>query len=179
MSGEPLQRIRRVSLAMAWLVSLGGVGLLGLFVWFWTDPVLLADAVDAFTGVTLPQPATPLAYWGSFAAAALPLVPGLAALWVARRLFLGYAQGEIFSARSARRLGSIGCLLLIAVVGGILSRTLAVLALTWENPPGERQLAITLGSQDFGLAVLALLLMVVGWILGEAARLADENRQFI
>jgi len=27
--------------------------------------------------------------------------------------------------------------------------------------------------------VLALLLMVVGWILGEAARLADENRQFI
>ncbi len=179
MSKEPLRRIRRVSLVMAWLVTLGGAGLLGLFLWFWSDPALLSAALTGFAGIAMPAALTPLGYWGSLGAAGLALLPALAALWVARRLFLGYARGEIFTAAAARRLGAIGCLLLAGVGTGAVARTLAVLALTWENPPGQRQLALSFSSHDFGLAVLALLLMVVGWVLGEAARLADENRQFV
>ncbi len=179
MSVEPLRRIRRVSRAMAWLVTLGGFALLGLYVWFWSDAELLRATLAEMTGLAIPPELTPLAYWGSLVASSLPFALGLAALVVTRRLFLGYARGEIFTAQAARRLGSLGTLLLAGVGAGVVARTLAVLALTWENPPGQRQLAISFDSQDFGLAVLALLLMVVAWVLGEAARLAEENRQFI
>lgn len=179
MHHEPLRRIHRVSSLMAWLVSLGGLALIALFAWFWSDPHLLRDLLQTMTGIRVVEPMTPLAYWGSFAAAALPFGLGLATLWVTRRLFLGYARGEIFTITAAKRLSAIGGLLLAGVVAGVVARTLAVLALTWENPPGQRQLAISLNSHDFGLAVLALLLMVVAWALGEAARLAEENRQFV
>jgi len=174
-----LRRIRRVSAAMAWVVSLGAVALLALFLWVWSDPMVLPGVLAAATGVAVELPLSPLAYWGSFAAAWLPLTPALAALWLARRLFRGYAEGEIFTLAAARRLGGIGRLLLLTAGAGVLARTLCVLALTWQNPPGQRQLAVSLSSNDFGLLVLGLLLTVVGWILAEAARLNDENRLFV
>ncbi len=176
---DRLRRIRRVSRFMAWLVTLGALLLLGLFLWFWSDPELLHHASEEMTGFAPPGPLTPLAYWGSFLASWLPMGLALGALWLTRSLFLGYARGEIFTSAAARRLGGIGLLLLLAVGGGVLAHTLTVLALTWENPPGQRQLAVSLSSHDFGLTVLGLLLMVIGWILAEAARIADENRQFV
>ncbi len=179
MQREPLNRIRRVSSFMAWLVTIGGLALVAFFAWFWSDPDLLKGWLQEFTQLPVTIPLTPLAYWGSFAAASLPFALGLATLWVTRRLFLGYARGDIFTLAAARRLTAIGGLLLASMGAGVVARTLATLALTWENPPGQRQLAVSLSSHDFALAVLALLLMVVGWILGEAARLAEENRLFV
>ncbi|GAB5471304.1 MAG: hypothetical protein Kilf2KO_43340 [Rhodospirillales bacterium] len=174
-----LRRIRRVSRAMAWCVSLGAAALLILFLWFWHDPALLGMAIGEMTGLSVTGDLTPLAHWGAFAAACLPFGLALWGLWLTRRLFLGYARGEILTRPAARRLAGLGALLLGTVLAGILARTLAVLALTWENPPGQRQLAISLNSHDFGLAVLGFLLLVVGWILGEAARLAEENQLFV
>lgn len=178
-SAGRLARIRRVSTIMSWVVALGGLGLLGLFLWVWSEPALLHDLLAESTGIRVAGALTPLAYWGSFAAAWLPLSLALATLWLGWRLFRGYAQGEIFTRPAARRLGGIGRLLLATVAAGVVARTLSVLALTWENPPGQRQLAVSLSSTDFGLAVLGLLLTVVGWVLAEAARLADENRLFV
>ncbi len=179
MRSEPLLRTRRVSRAMVWLVTLDVLALLGLFIWFWSDPNLLRETLAEMTGIAVSEQLTPLAYWGSLAAACLPFSLGLATLWLTRRLFLGYARGEIFAVAATERLGGIACLLLISVAADVLTRILAVLALTWENPPGQRQLAISLSSHDFGLAVLALLLMGVAWILGEAVRLAEDNRLFV
>lgn len=178
-TGLRLRRIRWVSRAMAAFVGLGGLALLALFLWIWSDPALLHAAILKTTGIDVADSLTPLAYWGSFAAAWLPLGLALACLWLTTRLFLGYARGEILTTAAARRLSGIGGFLLATVVASFLARTLAVLALTWENPPGERQLAFSLSSNDFGLMVLGLLLMVVGWILAEAARIAEENRQFV
>ncbi len=177
--GDRLRRIKRVSRFMAWLVSLGALALLGLFLWFWSDPQLLHHALGEMAGIALPGELTPLAYWGSFLTSWLPMGLALGTLWLTRSLFLGYARGEIFTTAAARRLGGIGCLLLLTVGAGAVARTLTVLALTWENPPGQRQLAVSLSSNDLGLTILGLLLMVVGWVLAEAARIADENRQFV
>ena len=60
-----------------------------------------------------------------------------------------------------------------------LGQTLTVLALTLGNPPGQRQLWVGLTSQHYLSLLFGLVLLAVSTVLVEAARVADENAEFV
>ena len=60
-----------------------------------------------------------------------------------------------------------------------LGHTLAILALTWGNPKGERQLWFGLSSDHYLSLLFGLLLLALAQVLHEAARVADENAEFV
>ena len=60
-----------------------------------------------------------------------------------------------------------------------LGRTLSVLALTWGNPVGQRQLWFGLSSDHYLALLFGLVLLALAQVLTEAARVAHENAEFV
>ncbi|MEZ5713802.1 MAG: DUF2975 domain-containing protein [Paracoccaceae bacterium] len=109
----------------------------------------------------------------------LPALGALYALWQAQALFALYRGGETLSPAPARRIGRIGWGLLAAAGLGLAVRPAVAVALTAANPPGTRLLAVSFGSGDVGLGLAAGLMIVIGWVMREAAAVAEENRSFV
>ena len=175
-----MDRIQRVSTVLAHVVTIGIILLIAGFagVW-WIDD--LFDGMMAQTSLKSVEAATLPIYLRAtgFMIAAVPLVIYIFSLFQVRALFRGYARDEVFTKEAAGRLRLIGGALVVSVPVGIVAGSLVSIILTAANAVGERQLAISFGSQEFGALVFGGLLLVVGWVMGEAARLAQENRQFV
>ena len=73
----------------------------------------------------------------------------------------------------------IGLALLGLATLGVLRHTLSILALTSNNPPGQRALSVRLSSADIFLFFTAGLLITIGWAMSEATRIAEENKGFV
>jgi len=106
----------------------------------------------------------------------LPLLWGLLQL---RRLFVCYSRGEIFSRAAARYLSRFALALLLGAVATVLERTAMVAALTMHNPPGSRSLIVALGSPEIATAFVGVIFMIIAWVLGEAAAVAEDHRGFV
>ncbi|RCW27136.1 DUF2975 family protein [Ciceribacter lividus] len=101
------------------------------------------------------------------------------AIWTLWTMFDHFEKGEIFAGRSGVLLRRTGYLALIGGFSGLLSRTLAVLVATYENPLGQTMLSIGISSTDIGLLILAGLLFVLGHIMVIATGIEEDNRSFV
>ncbi|MEQ8783658.1 MAG: DUF2975 domain-containing protein [Roseibium album] len=101
------------------------------------------------------------------------------ALWTLRSLCLQFQALEFFSARSLKTVVSLGTWLICCALFEFASDPLASLIVTLDYPAGERIIDVTVdGGEIFSMSLGALLLLF-GWIMSEAALLAEENRQII
>jgi Protein of unknown function (DUF2975) len=174
------ERLRRFSKAMAMLTTLGMVliaaAMIAVFlIPDWTRNLLLARLGQAGQG--LPLSPGPL-----IAAAGITAVPVgvlLFGLWQVRALFLKFADGQVFTLASARLLRNFAGSVLAQAILGPLSSTALMLAFTLNNPPGKRQLVITLSSHDYLALIVGGVLLAVSWVMVEATRIADENASFV
>uniref|UniRef100_UPI003BAAD4C8 hypothetical protein n=1 Tax=Stappia sp. TaxID=1870903 RepID=UPI003BAAD4C8 len=179
-SAARLARIVRLSRIMAGviLVMIAGLPVLLVLV-----AVFGSGGVDGLLLEALNAPATGSLDASSRAAllllAAVPLGLTLCGLEILRRLFLAFAQGDILVPASGLRLKRIGIVVACLAPVTILTRAAASVAATWSNPPGMRELAVGFGSSDLLAIIAGMLLVILGWALEEAARVADENRQFV
>lgn len=113
----------------------------------------------------------------------LAVLPALALFFTTvchiRRLFRLWARGPVLEAGHARRLATIGWLILAGTAASVATRTLMALALTLDNPPGLRHLVIGFSLHEFVFILFGLFVFAFARIIEEATRLADENRAFI
>lgn len=104
---------------------------------------------------------------------------GAAALLVVWRLFDRLEKGRVFTRRSGELLRLAGALSLTGAVSAVVSRTLATLIATYDNPPGQKILLIGFGGSEAMLLLLAALLYAMGHVLALAADIERENRSFV
>ncbi len=102
-----------------------------------------------------------------------------AALLAAWRLFDLFGKGRVFSRRCGELLRLAGAITLAGAVSTVLSRTLAMLIATYDNPPGERILLISFGSSEGMLLLVSALLYAMGHVIALAADIERENRSFV
>ncbi|WP_424965575.1 DUF2975 domain-containing protein [Dinoroseobacter sp. S375] len=153
--------------------ALGCAALIAAYGVVLADPSAFLPPIETATGITPGK-------WRALALlTAVLFAPALIALWTARGLLARYGRGDVFSAGNARAIRRIGVALLAGTGLAIAGRTVAILILTHDNPPGARSLTVSLASHDLLLALLGALLLVVGWVMAEATRQADENRLFV
>lgn len=100
-------------------------------------------------------------------------------LWTMRTLFRRLAAGEVFEIETGVLLRRFGTALL--VYAGLIPflACLTVWLVTMYNPPGSRLFIFGVGDQEIILALIGTLILVLGSVLADAARIADENRQII
>jgi hypothetical protein len=89
-------------------------------------------------------------------------------------LFRDHGAGRVFTAANAGRIRAFGLCLVVGALVKPVAHTLAVLALTHGFEPGTRLLQITLGLGDATLVALGGGMAVLGWVMGEARRLAED-----
>jgi hypothetical protein len=114
------------------------------------------------------------------AGSSLPVIAvGLALLWQLWALFGEYLRGAVFSARALQCLNRFAWLLLGLALAQPLSQAMMSVAISWDNPPGQRVLMVHLSSNDYALALGALVFIAIARVMTEAARMAEENEGFV
>ena len=96
-----------------------------------------------------------------------------------RRLFGLYSEGKIFTGENIRCLRSFAWAVLIYAVLTPVMGTLLSVILTFNNPVGERALAISISSNDIQLMFIGAVFLVIAWIMVEGRKLAEENAQIV
>lgn len=180
---ELAQRLRPLANVVRAMSLIGVLSLVALLVWVAAAP--LAELQEASWPVTtelralLKAEFTNATRWRLLAVSAAHVTWAAAVLWQLWRLFDHYRHGDVFGAQAmthARRLGwsTVGLAVAQPLLGALMS-----VAISWGNPPGKRMLQLSLSSNDYALLLLALVLVVLGRVMTEAARVADENSGFI
>lgn len=173
-------RLRLLCVWMAYASAALALGLMttAIVVWFHPDFALAAarESANQHDGpIALTWPARLVS--GLVSCAHLGLLCW--ALWAAKGLFQNFADGHVFTIRTGQDLRLIGGLIAAYAVLTPLKGSLVTIAITMGNPPGHRQLAIGLSSNELILGVLGALILVLGHVMAEAARIADDNRQIV
>jgi len=178
---QRLGRLARVVRALCVLAALV------LVAW----PVLLLFAPDSLMAVGAGQaPGVDMRHLlqGDFTLAArirvalvslLPCGLGLALLWQLWGLFGEYERGAVFSLRALACLRRFSSLLVLLALSSPLTQALVSVAISLDNPPGQRQLVISLSSNDYALVLGALVFVAIARVMTEAARVAQENEGFV
>ncbi|MGM9491778.1 DUF2975 domain-containing protein [Ideonella sp. YS5] len=109
----------------------------------------------------------------------LPCGLGLALLWQLWSLFGEYRSGAVFSVRALTCLRRFASLLVLLALSSPLTQALMSVAISLDNPPGQRQLVISLSSNDYALVLGALVFVAIARVMTEAARVAQENEGFV
>ncbi|MCV0427672.1 MAG: DUF2975 domain-containing protein [Roseibium sp.] len=100
-------------------------------------------------------------------------------VWNIRQVFKRFQMMEFFSPKTLANVISIGVWLIVFAIFDLISDPIGSIILTYDLPPGERSLEISLDGAEIFCLILGALMLLFGWILREAALIADENRQFV
>jgi hypothetical protein len=179
-ASDPLLRLRRLSAVMCVVIPAAATLTMAALVLVWLSPhqvaTLLAPRLGLADVALAHDPRTRLL---GFLVSMVPVSVLLGALAQAYRLFAGFRAGHTVSSDAAVRLRRIGmAMLAIAALRPLTGAILSAL-LTAANAPGQQHLVLGISSDDWMIATFGGLILAIGHVMVEAARLADENRQFI
>ena len=185
-------RLRRLSKAMSWasllLASLLVAGEIGL--WFLFEPCkdwlpgesaggLSPSALMADLCVSAPDGFPSGKRFGGFAIAMLPAAAGIYGLLALHRLFRLYAAGQVFTRANTRALRQFSGAVLAYALARPLAYSLTVLLMTYDNPPGQRHLAIQMSDGEVTALFLGVLFLAIAWVMDEARELAEDQAQIV
>lgn len=176
----PIMRIQSISRVMIWLTTFGLALTLAAVVYVLTDADVLTGLLQ--DEVLTSEANVALTPWSRAVLTALILVHavfGAAILWGVRRLFRAFADGRIFATASAASLRTIGLLMIAYAPAGVVIEAIASVVATIGNPAGQRQLTIGLEGADLQLVLMGGLLLVIGWVMGEAVGMSEELEQIV
>ncbi|MEM6409856.1 MAG: hypothetical protein AAF700_15765 [Pseudomonadota bacterium] len=133
----------------------------------------------AFPGVVQVDALQPWQAPSAFLVGLLPWAVVMWLLWRMRGLFDLYRRGQALTRTAAREIVAIGSGLLVLGVVKAVAHTGQVLILSAANGPGDRMLAITLGSAEIGFVLTGGLLIAIGRSMADAVRAAEDLRGFV
>lgn len=175
---QRLERLRRLSAAMAVLCTIIACLLIGLMVLYWArtpQNELLASL--GIAGTIAPADELWLRVLGG-AIALVPLVALTLGLTAARNCFLALARGEVFSHPAVRGLRGFAFWLLVStVLQPIAGSALSVLLSLGSG--GRGQLSFGLGSETLIALLFAGTVLVIATVMSEAIDIADDNAQIV
>lgn len=177
---DAAMRLRKVSLwARGFSYAAGALMVFGL-IWLWTDADALFQHARGTIGLrdALIAP-SPRGYWAAFGLAWIPALLFVLAMLRLGTLFRAFGEGRVLVDENAASLLRVGWLLVGCGAATPVVRALQSIAMTIDNPPGQKHLAITLDPGVFAAMAAGAALIAFGHVLREAIRLSDENQSFV
>lgn len=149
---------------------------------WWMDGAWLYKSVSAHWQLQAHVPTQapdPLARWSAWAGLSLPWWVGWVGLLGVWRLLGRFQRGWLLDMWSAVLVRRIGWVLVLMGPLHALGNSLALSAMTLGNLPGQRLVGIALQPEHATLLVLGSLLVLLGRVLAEAARVEEDHRGFV
>jgi hypothetical protein len=170
----------RLCRRVAVLSAASAVGILLVNATLWLVPGWADFAARQMAGLqTEPITLTPTVITIGFVVSTLYLSVLAWGLWVARSLFKRLADGLVFEAETGVLLRRFGTSLVIFSVLSPFVSTLMTRLVTMGNGPGDRLFKFGIESDDIVLIIVGTLVLTIGSVMTEAARLAEDNRQIV
>ncbi|WP_422376908.1 DUF2975 domain-containing protein [Roseibium sp.] len=183
---KQLRRIQLTSMIMKWtsavmlavLLVFAAVVVIGAALP--KDQMLLADEVIYFEEserllADVPQTQRiALSFLNAFSFAML-----IGAAWNVHQIFRGFQNADFFAPRTLSKISAFGLCLIVFAVFELLGQPVASFVITYDYPPADRSYDIECDGGEVFFFILGTLMLLFGWILREAALIADENRQFV
>lgn len=114
-----------------------------------------------------------------FALSMVPQTALLYGLFRLRQLFMSIDARHVFGERAADHMrGFARALLAFAVLDFVMTAPLSAWV-TWDNPPGERMIQISVGEGALQTYFLIALFFALTRVMAEGIRLARENAEFV
>ena len=177
---EELARLQRMSVWFVRAAKTVAFLLLAANTTMWLVPDFAEGIARSQSALALePMTLTLGARFGALIVSTVSLGLVALALWTAASLFASFAAGQIFVPETGTRLRRLGLLLLLHAVLSPIVRTLISVIVTIGNNPGQRALAVSFSSQDLIVPLIAILLVMLGHIMAEAARIAEDHQHIV
>lgn len=180
-----LGRIRRLAGVMKWaaavviaLLVLVGVFLVAALIW----PEPFGAGSETIDFGTLERPIGELPLLQRLGLAALTGVAFLlltGAFWHVRRIFAQFQKTDFFSPLTLSTVFTFGIWLIAFGLLDAANDPISSLLVSIDLPEGQRIIETEITGGEIFFIVLGTLMLLFGWILREAAMIADENRQFV
>jgi hypothetical protein len=173
-----LQRIQRISRRLRWLIRFALLLAPLALALYWLTYNDLPPAAQAHgrIGVTIAGPVPALSRFAAFWISMIPTGSALWGLWILRTLFRLYESGRIFEEENVRCYRTIGRIFILHVIARVAAVPMLAIALSLHNPPGQKQLAFSLGSGEvFGL-LAGCVILVIAAVMDEGRKLDLEQR---
>lgn len=175
-----LDRLKALSTWMGRASGAMALGFIAVTVGLWLHPGTAEwIAREQWVGKDAAMSITPMAQLAAGALSCAHLGLLCFAMWTARGLFRQFASGQVLEPRTGQDLRLIGGLIAAHAALTPIVKSLMTLALTAGNPPGQRLFAVAIGTHELVLSLLGGLILVLGHVMAEAARIADDNRQIV
>ncbi len=110
-----------------------------------------------------------------FLANLLPLSFSMAALGYLAKLFGAFERLVLFEKENAGILKKAGWALVWGQAMYLVYGVCISLILTCRNPVGHRNISISIGNHQFVMLTIGLTILLVSWILEEAAKMHEEQ----
>lgn len=174
------ERVRRFAgyLYVAVIAVMGFVAL-GTVIGAITNTPTATTLQQNFPHLSVPAHIPQHLIYASFGAGLVPMLAWLWTLDQMRRLFGCYKTGAVLTNQSARFIQRIGVGCMAVALAQMVLIPIQSLILTYANPVGERAISVGLNSDMLGFLIVAGMMTVIGWAMGEAAAAANENKGFI
>ncbi|MBP9752318.1 MAG: DUF2975 domain-containing protein [Proteobacteria bacterium] len=92
------------------------------------------------------------------------------------KIFKNYQKAEIFTLQNGQYYINIGiCFLLQGMVFRTLSDMFLNLAASLSNPPGQRMIVVGISNTNANDIILGAIIIVIAWVMKEAASLKEEQ----
>lgn len=131
------------------------------------------------TQMNLPVPVNPdhpgWVFVLGFLVSMIPAGTAMYAFQKMRNLFGLYAQGIIFGARNVQCYRGLGWAAIYWVIAEFLSRPLHGIVLTWNNPPGQGLLVLSLDSNMIVGLFAGLAALTIAWVMDEGRKIDEEQ----
>ena len=135
--------------------------------------------LDRMTDLPPGTSMTPFKYAAVIGIVWLALLPMFGALTHMRELFRLYERDEIMTDTTAHHILRTGQWLITLAATSLLIRPMQAGLMTYDNPPGQQRLALSIDSSILGFLLAGGLLVAIGRVMREAALVAQENAGFI
>ncbi len=173
---EHLQRASRRFRILLWIFIVG-VPLLNLL--YWASFNHLPDGLLADLPAAAIQPLSGLSLSLAFVVSLLPVGVALYGLITLEALFKLYQKGIVFSQQNVRLFRRLGFVLLTWVAANALFTPLISVVITFNNPPGSRELVAQFGVLDLSTLVIGAVVLLLSWVMNEGHKLEDEQAHTI
>ena len=173
------QKIQRMSTLISTLCSLSLIALPLLQIWIWAD-LLGPHGTFKYIGRAFHPETIALPY--RILGFSISMVPVALLMWSIlhlRSLFELFRKAVFFSGANARLLHQFAMMLFFNTLASPIARSLVSVAVTINNPQGQRAVVFTISGGDLKSLFVATVFLAMAWVMREAHAMAQENAEFV
>lgn len=114
-----------------------------------------------------------------FGISLLPMMIVMTLFYLLIKLFKNYQKGEVFSQNNISYYKKLGKYLFLLACVNFLCTGLMSVALTFQNPHGQRFLCLSVGMAQILPILIGLVIIGISHVMNEASRLEEEQKYTI